>query len=86
MNRAILQLRNLNRGLFVLQRPSDRPLITSAIRIERPVVRPDRIGVFRTAVLTASDFTTPLAAFERAPPSPEADDQEDDYFRAPPSP
>ena len=56
MNRAILRLRKLNQGLFVLTRPYADPVLSSAPRIDPLVVRPDRVSEFKVAVLSKSPF------------------------------
>ena len=64
MNRAILRLRKLGRGLFILTRPYADPVLTSAQRVDEPEIRPSRIEDFTTAVLAASPFATKRNAVE----------------------
>jgi len=80
MNRAILRLRKLNQGLFILTRPYADPVLTSAPRIDSLAIRPDRVEAFKTAVLSKSPF---IVRREVADAEPEPVVEEDDPFSVP---
>ena len=82
MNRAILRLRKLNRGLFIFTRPYADPVLTSAPRIEPPTIRPSRVLEFKTLALTASPFVTERKQTD-ASSAPADVVEEDDPFSVP---
>ena len=80
MNRAILRLRKLNRGLFILARPDADPVLTSAPLIPPLAIRPDRIEAFKTAVLSKSPFIMRRGTAELEPkPAPMVADDDDPF-------
>ena len=87
MNRAILRLRKLKRGLFVLARPDFDPVLTSAPRVESIEIRPDRVDEFMATVRAISPFTSTRAEAEaqaqRRQTKPPTDDLNDDPFSVP---
>ena len=83
MNRAILRLRKLNQGLFILTRPYADPVLTSAPRIDTLTVRPDRVGEFKTAVLSKSPFIVKHQVIEATPEPAPAAVVDDDPFSVP---
>ncbi len=56
LNRAILALRKMPKGMFVLAQPGFPPRSISAVRMEEPLVSNRRVIAFADAVRASSPF------------------------------
>ena len=84
MHHAILRLRKLNRGQYVLVRPYVDPVLTAAPLVAVPSINPRRVGEFMAKVRLASPFISTRADAEaQAARRREKPVSEDDPFSVP---